>query len=59
MPIVVMNEVVNLSSEYRSKRHDFPTPLSPMSKSFTKTSNGLPLLLLLLDDDDDDGGAIV
>jgi len=30
-----------------------------MSKSFTKTSNGLPLLLLLLDDDDDDGGAIV
>jgi hypothetical protein len=50
--------VVNLSSEYRSKRHDFPTPLSPMSKSFTKTSNGLPLLLLLLDDDDD-GGAIV
>lgn len=34
MPIVVINEGVKLSSEKRSRQHDFPTPESPIRSSF-------------------------
>lgn len=37
MPIVVMNEGVKLSSENRSRQHDFPTPESPIRSSFIYT----------------------
>ena len=34
MPIVVINDGVKLSSEKRSRQHDFPTPESPIRSSF-------------------------
>ena len=48
MPIVVMNDVVNLSSEYRNRRHDFPTPESPINNSLTRTSKALVVLLAVV-----------
>lgn len=37
MPMVVMNDGVKESSLKRSRQHDFPTPESPMSRSFIYT----------------------
>lgn len=38
LPIVAINEVVNVSSVWRAKIHVFPTPLSPRSNAFKSKS---------------------
>ena len=38
IPMVVMKDVVKASSQKRSKRHDLPTPVSPIRRSLKTTS---------------------